>query len=67
MRERQDSIEIEVAKLEAEIAECEGALSNFVSVEETVRVSGVLEERRADLRALMAEWEEVSHSIEANS
>jgi ATP-binding cassette subfamily F protein 3 len=67
MRERQDSIEIEIAKLEAEIAECEAALSNFVSVEETVRVSGVLEERRADLKALMAEWEEVSHSIEANS
>jgi ATP-binding cassette subfamily F protein 3 len=67
MRERQDSIEIEVAKLEAEIAECEAALSNFVSVEETVRVSSLLEERRADLRALMAEWEEVSHSIEANS
>jgi ATP-binding cassette subfamily F protein 3 len=67
MRERQDSIEIEVAKLEAGIAECEAALSNFVSVEETARVSSLLEERRADLGALMAEWEEVSHSIEANS
>jgi len=43
MRERQDSIEIEVAKLEAEIAECEAALSNFVSVEETVRVNGCWE------------------------
>jgi ATP-binding cassette subfamily F protein 3 len=67
MRERQDSIEIEVAKLEAGIAECEAALSSFVSVEETVRVNGLLEARRTDLRALMAEWEEVSHSIEANS
>jgi len=67
MRERQDSIEIEVAKLEAGIAECEAALSNFVSVEETVRVNSLLEERRADLGALMAEWEEVSHSIETNS
>jgi ATP-binding cassette subfamily F protein 3 len=67
MRERQDSIEIEVAKLEAGIAECEAALSNFVSVEETARVSSLLEERRADLGALMAEWEEVSHSIDANS
>jgi ATP-binding cassette subfamily F protein 3 len=67
LRERQDSIEIEVAKLEAEIAECEAALSNFVSVEETVRVNSLLEARRADLRALMAEWEEVSHCIETNS
>jgi ATP-binding cassette subfamily F protein 3 len=67
MRERQDSIEIEVAKLEAEIAECEAALSSFVSVEETVRVNGLLEARRADLEALMEEWEEVSHSIEASS
>jgi len=67
MRERQDSIEIEVAKLEAGIAECEAALSNFVSVEETVRVNGLLEARRADLAGLMQEWEEVSDSIEANS
>ncbi|MGA3098540.1 MAG: ABC-F family ATP-binding cassette domain-containing protein [Bryobacteraceae bacterium] len=67
MRERQDSIEMEVAKLEAGIAECEAALSNFVSVEETVRVNSLLEERRAEMRALMGEWEEVSHTIEANS
>jgi len=67
MRERQDSIEIEVAKLEAGIAECEAALSKFVSVEETVQVNTLLEARRADLAALLEEWEEVSHSIEANS
>jgi ATP-binding cassette subfamily F protein 3 len=67
MRERQDSIEIEVAKLEVGIAECEAALSNFVSVEETVRVNSLLEARRADLSGLLEEWEEVSHSIEANS
>jgi ATP-binding cassette subfamily F protein 3 len=67
MRERQDSIEIEVAKLEAGIAECEAALSNFVSMEESVRVNGLLEARRADLAGLLEEWEEVSHSIEANS
>jgi ATP-binding cassette subfamily F protein 3 len=67
MRERRNSIEIEVAKLEAGVAECEEALSNFVSVEETVRVNSLLEARRADLEGLMEEWEEVSHSIEANS
>jgi len=67
MRERQDSIEIEVAKLEAGIAECEDALSNFVSVEETMRVNALLEARRGELGALLGEWEEVSHSIEASS
>jgi ATP-binding cassette subfamily F protein 3 len=67
LRERQDSIEIEVAKLEAGIAECEAELSNFVSVEETARVSSLLEARRGDLRALLEEWEGVSQSIEVNS
>ena len=67
MRERQDSIEIEVAKLEAGIAECEDALSNFVSVEETMRVNALLEARRGELGALLEEWEEVSHSIETSS
>jgi ATP-binding cassette subfamily F protein 3 len=67
MRERQDSIEVEVAKLEAGIAECEDALSNFVSVEETMRVNALLEARRGELGALLGEWEEVSHSIEASA
>ncbi len=66
MRERQDDLEIEVGKLEAEIAECEAALGNFVSAEETRRVSGVLEARRSDLNGLLAEWEEVSEAIGAS-
>ncbi len=67
MKERQDSIEEEVARLETEIADYEAALASFVSVEETSRVSGLLDARRADLEALLGEWEEVSQSIEANS
>jgi hypothetical protein len=42
-------------------------LGNFVSVEETKRVNDLLTARRADLEALMAEWEEVAQLIEANS
>ena len=67
MKERQDSIEVEISKLEAGIAECESELSSFVSMEETLRLTDLLNSRRADLEALMAEWEDVSHSIEANS
>ena len=47
-------------------ADYEAALANFTSVEETKRVSALLEARRTDLEGLMAEWEEVGQSIEAN-
>ena len=67
MKERRSSIEDEVTKLEAEIADYETALSNFVSVEETTRVTALLDARRADLEALMNEWEEVAQTIEANT
>jgi ATP-binding cassette subfamily F protein 3 len=67
MRERRSSIEDEVTRLEAEIADYETALSNFVSLEETTRVHALLEQRRADLENLMNEWEEVAQTIEANT
>ena len=67
MKERRHEIEEEVTRLETEIADYEAALGNFVSPEETRRVSGLLDSRRADLDALMAEWEEVAQAIEANS
>ncbi|HXS96602.1 MAG TPA: ABC-F family ATP-binding cassette domain-containing protein [Candidatus Limnocylindrales bacterium] len=67
MQERQGEIEEEVSRLETEIADHEAALNNFVSVEETKRVTDLLEARRSDLEALLAEWEEVGRNIEANS
>ena len=67
MKERRDEIEEEVTRLEAEIADYEAALGNFVSVEETQRVTDLLDARRADLESLLGEWEEVAQSIEANS
>ena len=39
MKERRGEIEEEVTRLEAEIADCEAALGNFVNAEETRRVS----------------------------
>jgi ATP-binding cassette subfamily F protein 3 len=67
MKERSHAIEDEVTRLEVEVGDYEAALGNFVSVEETKRVHELLEARRADLEALMIEWEEVAQSIEANS
>jgi hypothetical protein len=67
MRERRKAIEDEVTKLEVEIADYEAALGSFVSIEETKRVTELLNARRADLVALLGEWEEVAQSIEANS
>ncbi len=67
MRERRDEIEGDVARLEAEIAECEAALANFVSVEETQRTAEKLDARRSNLATLLKEWEEVEQVLEAHS
>jgi ATP-binding cassette, subfamily F, member 3 len=66
MKERRREIEDEVSRLEGEIADFERALANFTSAEKTMRTSELLGARRADLEALMTEWEKVSQTIEAN-
>jgi ATP-binding cassette subfamily F protein 3 len=66
LRERCETIEEEVARLEAEIAAHESALSGFRSAEETVRLTELLGRRRGDLQALLGEWEEVSTLLDAN-
>jgi len=66
LKERLGLIEAEVGQLEAGIADYESALANFVSAEETRRVAELLEGRRADLAALLGEWEQISQSIEAD-
>jgi len=67
MKERRREIEEEVTRLETEIADYELALGHFVSAEETLRVSNLIEARRKDLEQLLAEWEEVAEAIEANT
>ena len=64
LKDRQSEIEAATARIEAEIAEHEAALGNFVSVEETKRLSGLLEARRDELGKMLAEWEEVAQAIE---
>ena len=67
MKDRHREIELKVASLEEEIARDEQSLADFKSVEETLRLNQLLEERRAGLDKLMAEWEQVAELIEANS
>jgi len=59
-QERVKEIESQIAALEAEIASDEENLANFVSADETIRLSTQLEKRRAALSALMERWEEAS-------
>jgi ATP-binding cassette subfamily F protein 3 len=66
MKQRRREIEDEVTRLEVEIADYEQALASFRNVDETVRVNELLSARRGDLQHLLAEWEEVAQTIEAN-
>ena len=65
LQERCQAIEEEIARAEAEIAGYEAELADFKSAEETMRLSGLLDQRRAGLGRLMAEWEEASAAIQA--
>jgi ATP-binding cassette subfamily F protein 3 len=65
MQERLQQIESAIARTEAEIADCERALQTFVSAAETMRLSSLLEQRRADLPGLLSEWEQVSVALES--
>ena len=65
LQDRARELEMQIAALEAEIATDERSLANFVSAEETMRLSTQVEKRRATLNALLAEWEEASQSQEA--
>jgi ATP-binding cassette, subfamily F, member 3 len=62
MQERCQELEARIAALEVEIAGYEKELANFVSAEETMRISGLANKRRTELSALLAEWEEVSQA-----
>ena len=64
LQDRQSVIEEEVARLEAEVAGHEAALGQFVSLEETQRRTDLLAKRRAEIEALMAEWEQVAQTLE---
>src|SRR5277367_690174 len=60
LQERARELETQIAALEAEIASDEESLANFVSADETMRLSTQVEKRRVALSALLSEWEEIS-------
>ncbi len=64
MQDRQQELEEEVSRLEADIAQCETNLQTFVSVEDTARVTELLARKRGELGTLMQEWEELSAALE---
>jgi ATP-binding cassette subfamily F protein 3 len=64
IQERHQQVEQGIARLEDGITECERELQSFVSAEETARWTDLLAKRRAELETLMAEWEELSQSLE---
>jgi ATP-binding cassette subfamily F protein 3 len=67
LRTRLREVESEVASLESEIAQHDAALADFKSMEETVRLSEVVAERRKQLEARVAEWERVSAELEGSA
>jgi ATP-binding cassette subfamily F protein 3 len=66
IQDRLREVELKVAELESQIAQHEAALADFRSVEETMRVNDLLSQRRTQLESTVAEWEELSASLEAN-
>jgi ATP-binding cassette subfamily F protein 3 len=64
LQERLREVEQAVASLESEIAQHDAALAAFKSVEETLRLSEIVAERRKQLETRVAEWESVSAELE---
>jgi len=65
MEERVSELEQQISHLEKAIASCEAALQTFVSADETARRTKELNEHRSALQGCLAEWEEVSQTLQA--
>jgi ATP-binding cassette, subfamily F, member 3 len=65
LQDRARKLELQIAALEAEIASDEANLANFVSAEETMRISTQMEKRRSALSTMLSEWEEATQGMES--
>jgi ATP-binding cassette subfamily F protein 3 len=65
MQDRCQQLEQQIGRVESEIAGYEAELANFVSAEDTLRVSNLMEKSRAELAKHLAEWEQVSELVES--
>jgi ATP-binding cassette, subfamily F, member 3 len=64
MEDRIRALEADISREEAVIAQCETAMQDFVSAEESQRQSQELEHRKSAHAALVKEWEEVAQSLQ---
>jgi len=67
LEDKAAALEARSQSLETEIAALEEQLQNFVSADETKRQMDLLDARRQELDAVLAEWEQVSTEIESQS
>lgn len=65
LENRAAAVEKQIVAMEEAVAAMEGQLANFVSVEETQRLSNAVTSHREKLAALEAEWSDLLESIEA--
>jgi ATP-binding cassette, subfamily F, member 3 len=65
MEEHAAELEEQISTLEREIAEAEAAMVNFVSAEETMRLTRELELHRSKLQQRVTEWEQIGQELEA--
>ena len=65
LKERHQFLEDKVAELEEHIATHERELAHFKSVDETLRVNGIVESSKRELQSVMTEWEQIGSQIEA--
>jgi ATP-binding cassette subfamily F protein 3 len=66
MQERAQELEEEISGLEAAITAYESSLQNFVSAEETSRVTRELDQNRAELQERIGEWEQIGQELNAS-
>jgi len=67
MQDRAQELEEEISGLETLIAACENSLQNFVSVEETTRLTRELEQARSELQERVTEWEQIGKELDISS
>jgi len=66
MEDRVQELEQEIERAEASIIQCETAMQNFVSAEESQRQSQELEQHKSQHATILREWEELSQALQEN-
>jgi ATP-binding cassette subfamily F protein 3 len=64
MEDRVHELEAEISRAEDVIEQCETALQDFISADETQRQSQELERHKTSHAALIQEWEELTESLQ---